>query len=190
MTVKNPKSIATRKCLTEALLILMKKKKIQDISISELCSKAGVSRTGFYRNFNYKEELIYEYMSYMFSDYMKEIKKRENLSTYDFAELFFSFFSNHKEFVALLIESNIQTLLLDIFTQNIEEINKQIGLGSDTTEELILKTQFLAGGLYNLLFTWVKNGCKPNIKSMANVIENSYLGANEKELPTLGLTHL
>lgn len=190
MTVENPKSIATRKCLTEALLILMKKKKIQDISISELCSKAGVSRTGFYRNFNYKEELIYEHMSYMFNDYMAEIKRRENLSTYDFAELFFSFFSNHKEFLALLIESNIQALLLDIFTHNIEEINKQIELNTNTTDELILKTQFLAGGLYHLLFSWVKNGCEPNIESMAKVIENSYLAPNEQELSTLGGTHI
>ena len=36
--------------LTKALLSLLKKKKLHEITISELCNKAGLSRLSYYRN--------------------------------------------------------------------------------------------------------------------------------------------
>ena len=61
MPVKNMDGVAlynekqneiVRQCLRDALVILMKQKKYDTISISELCRKAGVSRSGFYNNFS------------------------------------------------------------------------------------------------------------------------------------------
>ncbi|MDE6142426.1 MAG: TetR/AcrR family transcriptional regulator, partial [Bacilli bacterium] len=44
--------------IISALFTLMKKKKYEDISITEITNKAGVSRVSFYRNFNSKEDII------------------------------------------------------------------------------------------------------------------------------------
>ena len=51
--------------ITDSLLDLMKQKHINDISIGELCDKAGVGRASFYRNFESKEDVI-----------ARELKKR------------------------------------------------------------------------------------------------------------------
>ena len=48
--------------LTEALLQLMEKKKLSQISISELCEKAGVSRISFYRNYDYISDILTKYL--------------------------------------------------------------------------------------------------------------------------------
>lgn len=40
--------------LTGAMLALLEEKPLADISISELCDRAGVGRTSFYRNFEEK----------------------------------------------------------------------------------------------------------------------------------------
>ena len=41
--------INTKKQLTNTLLILIKEKRIQDITVLELCKKANINRTTFYK---------------------------------------------------------------------------------------------------------------------------------------------
>lgn len=48
----------TRECLTTALMQLMKEKPLEKISITELVTRAGVSRTAFYRNYSTKEDIL------------------------------------------------------------------------------------------------------------------------------------
>lgn len=48
--------------LTDALLKLLHKKPLQEISISELCAQAGVGRASFYRNFDSKEDILKTYL--------------------------------------------------------------------------------------------------------------------------------
>ena len=47
--------------IINALFNLMKKKNFENISITEITNKAGVSRNSFYRNFNSKEDIVKGY---------------------------------------------------------------------------------------------------------------------------------
>ena len=44
--------------ITAAMLSLLKEKPLVEITISELCDRAGVARTSFYRNFQEKEDIL------------------------------------------------------------------------------------------------------------------------------------
>ena len=46
----------TRECLRKAAFELLKKKPFQEITITEICRKAGVSRMAFYRNYPTRED--------------------------------------------------------------------------------------------------------------------------------------
>lgn len=48
----------TREALETALLLLLEKKTLSQITISELVAKAGVSRNAFYRNYKSKEAIL------------------------------------------------------------------------------------------------------------------------------------
>lgn len=48
----------TKESIETALLFLLEKKDIKQISVSELVRKAGVSRNAFYRNYKSKEEIL------------------------------------------------------------------------------------------------------------------------------------
>lgn len=50
----------TKESICRAMLLLLKEKDFQSISITELTQKAGVSRNGFYRNYNAKEDILSE----------------------------------------------------------------------------------------------------------------------------------
>lgn len=51
----------TRESIETALLFLLEKKELKQISVSELARKAGVSRNAFYRNYKSKEEILEAY---------------------------------------------------------------------------------------------------------------------------------
>lgn len=51
----------TKESIETALLFLLEKKDLKQISISELVRKAGVSRNAFYRNYKSKEDILEAY---------------------------------------------------------------------------------------------------------------------------------
>ncbi|MDT2835546.1 TetR/AcrR family transcriptional regulator [Enterococcus durans] len=55
----------------QALLHLLQKKELIDISISELCKAARVSRTYYYRNFHSLQDIILRYKSWKMSAYLR-----------------------------------------------------------------------------------------------------------------------
>ncbi len=50
----------TRECLQTALIYLLNEKSLEEITITELVKRSGVSRTAFYRNYETKEDIIKE----------------------------------------------------------------------------------------------------------------------------------
>lgn len=69
----------TRESIETALLHLMEKKDLPQISISELVRKAGVSRNAFYRNYKSKEEILelaYERASQQWMDKWKDLQTK------------------------------------------------------------------------------------------------------------------
>ena len=48
----------TRNCISAALIVLLNKEKLENITITHLCQVAGVSRMAFYRNYNSIDEVL------------------------------------------------------------------------------------------------------------------------------------
>jgi len=48
----------TRACMERSLVLLMRDQPFERISITDICRKAGVSRTAYYRNYASKEEIL------------------------------------------------------------------------------------------------------------------------------------
>ena len=63
MARKNEAHDMVMESLTEALLQLMRAKPLAEISVSELCDKAGVSRVSFYRNFDSMDDILVRHLT-------------------------------------------------------------------------------------------------------------------------------
>ena len=75
MKRKNEAHELVLQCLTEALLKLMEKKPFNEISVSELCEKAGVARASFYRNYDSMQEILTNYLSSVTDEWWEEFVK-------------------------------------------------------------------------------------------------------------------
>ena len=51
-------NLVTQESIETALLLLMQEKDFESISVTEIASRAGVSRTAYYRNYASKEDVL------------------------------------------------------------------------------------------------------------------------------------
>ena len=63
--------------LTQALLQLMEKKPLNRINVSELCSRAGVGRVSFYRNFDSLDDILVQHLKKCTDDWWRDFIQRE-----------------------------------------------------------------------------------------------------------------
>lgn len=92
--------------ITEAILQLLNKKKYENITITDIAEKAGVTRITFYRNFESKDDIIKQYIQNIFSQYNWNDKL-------DITYQVFDFFTKNKKTIDLLYKSNLQFFLID-----------------------------------------------------------------------------
>ena len=141
--------------ILESLLLLMKTKGFNDISVSELCRKAGVSRMTYYRNYNRKEEVITRHLDTLFDQYVKEILALTFKTPYDFSIKFFSYFKPERTLIQCLARSRMESLILGCFERYLELIFQN--LFGYTLLEMGLRRfeiEFISGGLYKTLIAW------------------------------------
>ncbi len=91
--------------ITEALFLLMKKKDYKNITITDITKRAGVNRVTFYRNFNSKDEIINKYLENSFAEWGKEW---EESGDNNIAFRLFKYFSDNRDFIKILYQSNLQ----------------------------------------------------------------------------------
>lgn len=147
--------------IINSLFTLMKRKKYDDISITEITNKAGVGRVSFYRNFNSKEDIIKRWIEDTTNNFLKnsDINFKKD-STKDYFIKLFNHLEKYKEESFLIYKANLIHLLKSEFENKLLSIHQK--------EYDNYKTYFLAGGIFNVYYFWLINGCKESSEEIAN----------------------
>ena len=137
--------------ITQAMAAMIVEQRFDDISITDLVRRAGVSRNSFYRNFKDKDDVLRHYIEGETDEWMgqrgwthivdpKENKLRmEHLLTHMY---------EYRDFVAGLMRDRKMYLMASEF----ERVTKQnIGQYYDPW-----RLAFLIGGVYQLYVHWVE----------------------------------
>lgn len=154
MARKNEAHDMVIESLTEALLQLMEKKPLSEINISELCSRAGVSRVSFYRNFKSMQDILVGHLSKCTDDWWQEFSKKPEEDFYHifWSELIQQYLKNQK-LIRLLYQSNASYLLK-------EHIFACCDLNSEHDDDDAYARAILAGSIYGLVDEWIRRGMK------------------------------
>lgn len=172
---KNPQNRITIESISTALMILMQENNFNEITISDITKKAGVSRMAFYRNYNHKEDIITKYLDELFEEYSNEISCYENADELREFCLFFSYFRKHERLILNLINSKITYLLLDSFDKYLDIcFRNHIGKKAYSSQITKYIIELTSGGLYKVLIEWVKNGLKESDEEMAKIFSNYF----------------
>lgn len=148
--------------LNKAMLALLKEKPLQDISISELCNRAMVGRTSFYRNFETKEDVVKAYIQQLFSGWMKG-DENDKPAADSLILAVFSHFELQRDFYSLLSERGLVHLLKDVI----------LGLCnySPAGDAVAAYASAFAGySLYGWIDTWFQRGMAESAQELAELL--------------------
>ena len=133
----------SRKYICDAMIMLLKKKKFDDVTINDIVNKAGVSRMTFYRQFYDKKEIIRAIIEERTKDYMSNldgIKVTREVLISAFEALI-----NSKEFTKRIIEADLYNLSKEQFDKVVSMFVKGY------------KGYFISGGIANIYYKYIIN---------------------------------
>lgn len=142
------------------LLSLLEEKKLEEISISELCDKAQVGRASFYRNYESKEDILREYLRQLFKEWTSRYDKSEDIPLSEQMRSIFAHFENHREFYELLNKRELTYLLKDVIL-GIFDMNP------DDDKIAAYMKAYVAYLFYGFIDTWFRRGMKESADEMA-----------------------
>ena len=148
--------------LQEALILLLEKKTFDEISITELCNKAGVSRMAFYSNYKTKAELYEQIVRTLNRDMIDVVgspfTKTVGLDWY-------------RKFFSLMAENfdTVKTVIAADRNRYYSTINSVVMFARPLSEDQKLVRLIWTGGMVNATLYWVDTNMEKSAESMAQL---------------------
>lgn len=168
---KKPENIEfTKECLFDALLRLANEKPLPKITISELCTLAGVSRTTFYRHYNDVTECMLDFLTvhpFGTSDPYNYINKPDQpIEEWleDRVRESIIFLKKNQVFINNIMASGLQVKLLENYGTLIKGLCRERAIDLGFTDEYALSA--FTGIYFMICYDWIQGGMKEDIEFM------------------------
>lgn len=167
------KNTMTKECIFTALLILMEQKPYEEITITDIAKRAGVSRMSYYRLYRSKDDILIQHFNEIFAELLNEIKNTEEISKYQFSLLIFQQAKENERLLKAILRAKLYEMVLKCFIQYCSYLVEKIfgpeqGLDPVTADYLVYEE---AGRFSLLLLRWVERGMKETPEKMAKLME-------------------
>ncbi|MHB9291963.1 hypothetical protein Holit_01051 [Hollandina sp. SP2] len=171
----------TRKTLQESLVGLMKEKSILDITIREICERAGLSRSTFYTYYNDQYDLLRQIEEETFIEidkisqsYLSEVKKLNESKTTVVLEDMLQFIVDSGNSIQVLLSENGDSAFQKKFFRNSVELTQRFatatGIKALDGRAAKYGSVFLVGGLLMLVQEWLNNGMDTPVPELAKML--------------------
>lgn len=170
-TANNKRRRETLEVIKKAFVELIQNQDLDQISISQLCKKAGINRTTFYachdNLHDIADSIRRELEDNMITMYQEEIESRQSRS--DYLRLF-----RH-------IKDN-QIFYRTYFKLGYDSQLKGFGYNTKAAEEYFdnkfieYHMEFFRAGITRIIRMWLENGCKESPDDMMEILRSEYKG--------------
>ena len=143
--------LGAQRCIKEALISLLKKNKYENISMSDIIRKSGVSRMGVYNNYKNKDEIMLDLYRKPLENVFSSLSDSVN-SNLD--GIFLTAYL-HKEEIRTLIDAGLAHTFLDLMNAQFEGTTKSFYI------------PLWNGLLYNAVIEWIKSDTDETPESAA-----------------------
>ena len=161
----------TKKNISLALYSLLLRKPYDEISVSEICEKAGVSRVSFYHYYDKKDDILIQYSDEKFAEFFEDFTKLESLTFDDLILQIFIFLKKYSRELAILRYAKKEEILMNQFYSYCRYI-----FSNNLTSPLLkdkdnpLRIPFLVGGVFQIIMRWLDEGMVSSPETMAKYV--------------------
>lgn len=171
MSTCDRRIVRTKMAIRYALLDLLKRKDLTQITVKEICTQANINRNTFYAHYKSLADVLQE----IEVSYYEKIQKLQNdaIKNGDVEALLLGSMNlllENKDYAVVFYGKYYDSSRIEHFAQAMysSTINTWLKSSSrDKADSLEWHLLFLAGGISKLLHTWVINGMKEDPKTLA-----------------------
>jgi AcrR family transcriptional regulator len=149
--------------MVNSLLQLMRTTPYDDITITQITKKAGVSRMTYYRNYFSKDEILASYTEYLTEKFASLTRSIEELNTKNYLKALFDFCLDYINYLSTLMKYKKFYIIMEATNNNIDKITKN--------NDNIYYYKYYAGAIFNVLMSWLQNGANESSEEMAEKLE-------------------
>lgn len=163
MRGKQATSEFLKECMADALLQLLKEKPMEEITVTEITSRANVGRVTFYRNFTKKEDLIIYKLTVLGKQFGQNHPFRERNDVRYAAQQLFTFVYSIREILLTLHHANLLgTVLIPLY-----EATRQ---KNPDDHAWLFQNSFLSFGLIGITLEWIQDGFQETPEELLEIM--------------------
>ena len=172
---ENQRVALTRRLLYEALVEILKKKHINQVTVTELCAKAGINRATFYTHYNTPNDILI-WMLEKHAAAMTEMQHRQRAGAITSEQQITEtceYLYEHREFFKIIIRNDMDQ---SIGPRILDEVMRQAATpillnegNYDETDCLLIGTYVISGS-YKLISKWLIEDLPKTPKEIASLI--------------------
>lgn len=165
--------IYTKKAIREVFLELLEKKGIEKVTVREICSKAKINRTTFYKYYDNPYDLMEKLEKEVLDELVEKIKENKTTNFIDTLRITLTGIKENEATYKLVFKTcddgefrnRLFSLCYDENIKTIDEIFKD-----DTEEEKEWIYNFIAEGCNGVLKKWFSSGMEAPVEEVVQFI--------------------
>jgi len=159
----NKKIIKTKQALRDALWALIESEDLNEITVSQVCRKADINRTTFYKYYSLPFDILREYVEEICIKVIKTINdKYDTNSETDLYKIMYE--------ISLIYYKNQQIMKVYMeFNKTMLPIVEQFFENQNGLEEHKL-SHFISGGVTAIILRWAKHDYKESPEEIARIL--------------------
>ena len=157
----NPRLQKTKQSLQDALIRLLEEKTLESVTVSELCTAAGINRTTFYKYYTVPADVLTEVVVGI-GEQVNYSKDSPKDSMYDYMLACCRVFYEHKDLMMLYArnQGNLTPMIYRLVTRHFEDLQFLLNPTNN----------FIAGGVASVLAAWMLRGYPTSPEEMAQIL--------------------
>ncbi|WP_455537744.1 TetR/AcrR family transcriptional regulator [Terrisporobacter sp.] len=165
---ENPIALRSKKWITDALFKLMKEKKFDEITITDISKESDLVRQTFYKNFDSKEQVLTDYMEKLSKELDEKCAHTNKNDIRNLARLHLEFWYEKSDLVKLLVKHN----LLDLINICYKKIIFNVNGNSSKINSSAMKysSAFIIGGLIKCIEIWAEDDFSISIDDLTDSV--------------------
>jgi AcrR family transcriptional regulator len=173
MKKENQRIVLTRRLLLEALLQLLEKKHINDISVTELCNCAGINRATFYKHYATPNDVFSEYVEKHIAQLLEMQNPMHGKSQIRILEECCEYIHAHAELFRLFAKNHMdEDFSRKVFLRMLQQSSSADAMQQSGFDEndIKLTTSYVASGYYYLIRRWLVEDIQKTPKEIAALL--------------------